>query len=407
MKLFGKKEKRSEKTYDEQSLEGALLTALIGTGVMTKEKALQIPSVSASVGLIQGIISSLPIRLYEKTEDGLKEIVDDDRVYLLNDDTRGNLTGTQLMKAIVEDYLLTKGAYVYIEKSGTKYKSLRFVESEDVQVLRNEDPIFKTYYFNVGARQCYPYEFIKVLRKTRDGFTGRSMIDENSLILAVAYNSLTFENHIVRKGGNKKGFLTSVKHLSDEAMKKIKEAWRELYANDKENVVVLNDGMDFKESSNTSVEMQLNENKITNSQELSMLFNVGNNIIRGQVTEQDVRNLVRFCIVPILSDIEASLNRDFLLEKEKKTKYWAFDTRALSRGDMKERYEAYAKAIDKNIMRVDEVRELEDLPAIGFDFIKLGLDSVLYNPKTNQIYTPNTNQTQDMNLKGGEIGNEN
>ena len=39
------------------------------------------------------------------------------------------------------------------------------------------------------------------------------------------------------------------------------------------------------------------------------------------------------------------------------------------------------------------------------DIIKLGLQDVLYNTKTNNIYTPNTDKTS--NLKGGEINNEN
>lgn len=46
---------------------------------------------------------------------------------------------------------------------------------------------------------------------------------------------------------------------------------------------------------------------------------------------------------------------------------------------------------------------MEDLPALGINWIKLGLDSVLFNPKTGEIYTPNTNQTQNMDkLKGGD-----
>lgn len=47
-------------------------------------------------------------------------------------------------------------------------------------------------------------------------------------------------------------------------------------------------------------------------------------------------------------------------------------------------------------MQVDEIREKEDLPAIGFNFIKLGLDSVLYNPETKEMYVANTDKTAKM-----------
>ena len=178
-----------------------------------------------------------------------------------------------------------------------------------------------------------------------------------------------------------------------------------MYSNDEDNVVVLNKGMDFKESSNTSVEMQLNENKITNSEELSMLLNVSNKMIRGEASDNDIKNFVKFCIVPILVDIEESLNRDLLLEKEKGTRYWSFDTAELNRGSFKDRMEGYKIALDSNIMQLDEVRDKEDLPALDFNYIKLDLNTVLYDLQNKTIYTPNTNKIQQMGsqtMEGGE-----
>ena len=73
------------------------------------------------------------------------------------------------------------------------------------------------------------------------------------------------------------------------------------------------------------------------------------------------------------------------------------------KGDLKERFEAYKVGIDSNFLQIDEVRFMENLPGLGLDWIKLGLDSVLYDVKTGAIYTPNTNQLSKMNdLKGGE-----
>ena len=43
---------------------------------------------------------------------------------------------------------------------------------------------------------------------------------------------------------------------------------------------------------------------------------------------------------------------------------------------------------------------LEDLEPLGLNFIKLGLQDVLFNPETKQIYTPNTNQTSTITEKG-------
>lgn len=47
-------------------------------------------------------------------------------------------------------------------------------------------------------------------------------------------------------------------------------------------------------------------------------------------------------------------------------------------------------------MQIDEVRYAENLEPLGLSWVKLGLQDVLYDPKTRRIYTPNTNQTSVM-----------
>jgi hypothetical protein len=113
-------------------------------------------------------------------------------------------------------------------------------------------------------------------------------------------------------------------------------------------------------------------------------------------TAGDTASLAKLAAIPLMKVIECALNRDLLLEKEKGSLYWAFDTKELLKGSMKERFDAYKTALDANFMQVDEVRFAEDMEPLGLTWIKLGLQDVLYDPKTNTIYTPNTNQMQRM-----------
>ena len=216
------------------------------------------------------------------------------------------------------------------------------------------------------------------------------------LDLSVAYSTLAFEEVLVKKGGNKKGFLTSENKLDEEAITRVKAAWKNLYSNNTDNVVVLNKGMDFKESSNTSVEMQLDERKKTNAKEICKLFNVPSSIIEGTATEKDYIYGFTVACMPVIADIQCSLNRDLLLESEKDSCYFAIDTKEMTKGDIKTRYEAYKLGIDANFIQPDEARYMEDMKPLGLNFIKLGLDSVLFNPETKEVYTPNTGQTQNM-----------
>lgn len=45
---------------------------------------------------------------------------------------------------------------------------------------------------------------------------------------------------------------------------------------------------------------------------------------------------------------------------------------------------------------------MEDMEPLGLKWITLGLNQVLYNPDTGEIYTPNTNKLVRKNMEGSE-----
>lgn len=401
---------KEERAFDTEGTsdnvtEDVLLRALLGGSSITKTEALNIPSVKSCINFISDTVSMIPIKLYTEKDGKADEVKNDNRVKLLNDDTGDTLDAVQFWRALIADYYLGKGGYAYINKYRNGVKSLHYVDEEQVSINKNVDPIFKDYDILVYGKKYMPFEFIKLLRNTKDGAEGVSIIEENNLMLSVAYNSLVFEETLVKKGGNKKGFVKSARKLTDTAIAALKEAWRKLYSNNSDNVVILNEGLEFQEASNTSVEMQLNENKKSNADEICKIFNIPVNIINGTATSKEYTNAFKMGVMPVLRVIECALNKELLLEKEKSSFYFAFDTKEMLKGDLKERFEAYKVAIESNFMQIDEVRFMENLPALGLSWIKLGLDSVLYDIKTGSIYTPNTNETNRMNetkLKGGE-----
>jgi HK97 family phage portal protein len=396
--------RRYRKEDRELTLEELLLSAGVLSETITKEQALNIPAVSACVGVISDTVASLPIQLYRDDGGKVTEIKNDDRVSLLNDDTKDTLDAFQFKKALIEDYLLKGSGYSYINRYRNTVKSLHYVRNNNLSVNMNADPIFKDYDILVNGASYRDFEFLKLTRKSKNGITGTGIISENNKILSVAYNSLVFEDVLVKTGGNKKGFLKSQGRLSKEAIEELKLAWKNLYKNNDENVVVLNNGLDFQEASNTSVEMQLNENKKTNSSEICKIFITPSSILDGSASDEVYNNWIKVCILPILVAFQTALNKDLLLPSEKGSFYFAFDTKELLKGDIEKRFKAYEIASKNGIMQIDEIRYREDLEPLGLDFIKLGLQDVLYNPITKEIYTPNTNKTADMNNPNKKLG---
>ena len=229
-------------------------------------------------------------------------------------------------------------------------------------------------------------------RNTKNGYRGTSIVEESNLALTVVYTSLKFEGKLVKRGGNKKGFLESEKKLDNDAITALKEGFNKMYSDDNENAIVLNNGVKFHESSNSSTEMQLNENKKSNSTEICKLFNMPPEIMNGGATEEHKKQYIQYCIIPILKAIVESLNKDLLLEKEKGNKFFDFDVSDLTKADIKTRYEAYAIGYKNRFLQISEIREMENLPDINIPFFMMGLNDVLYDPESGDIFIPNMNQ---------------
>lgn len=413
MKFFSFRSKDKNEESEIRQSDDLILKSFLAKDTIGEREAMNIPAVSKCVNLISDTVSMIPIKLYkEEMVNGKRKTVEveDSRCDLFNYDTKDTLDGVQFKKALVRDYLLDGNAYAYINKRRNLVKSLHYVDCDHVLINQNFDPIFKDYNIMVYGKTYKPYEFLKILRATRNGARGIGIIEENQELLKAAYLTLKFEQSLVSTGGSKKGFIKAEKKITKEAMDSLKRAWRELYCNTENNVIVLNDNLDFKEASSTSTEMQLNENKTSLNNSILDIFNVP--------TEWNWETFIKTAIMPILTTIECALNRDLLLEKEKWGRqpsarmgtpceqsergvfYFAFDTKEITKGDIKTRFEAYKTALDANLMQIDECRYMEDLEPLGLNFIKLGLQDVLFNPQTKEVYTPNTNQIK--NIEGSE-----
>lgn len=380
--------KRNEEQI-QPPVDDVLLQALISHQTISREEALTLPAVSGAVDFIGNMIASMPVKLYKYKRGSVEEQENDPRIRLLNGDTGDTLDSFQLKKAMVEDYLLGKGGYCFIQKRRNEVVSLRYVKDIYIAVIKNFKPIFKDYIILVEGQEYKPYQFIKLLRNTKDGASGVGLTQELSKTLETAYNTLLYQLSLVKSGGNKKGFLKAQRRLAQEEIDVLKTAWRNMYANNSENVVVLNNGLEFQESSNSSVEMQLDQNKNTLAKEINKIFHI---------YDENFELTFKEAIYPIVKAFETALNRDLLLEREKKNYFFEFDVKEIIRANLKERYEAYKLAKETGFMTLNEIRRAENMNYIdGLDCIDFGLGSTLFDINTGKFYTPNTNVLTDLN----------
>lgn len=411
MGLFNRNEKRTTDEATKEFVDDVVLKALLTGDDIDATKALTIPAVAGAVNRISTMVAVLPVNLYKrgKSKEGkpTTEKVDDDRVYLLNVDSGDTLDQFALKKRLARDYLLEKGAFLYLERKrkGEVASGLKYVPAHQITATINDvNPLNKTGKYNVLGSPYEQFDFVSVLRDTDDGFLGVPLTKQINDVLSTAFNNTLYELGIVKKGGSKKGFLQSDKVLSTEAMTALRKAWTNLYSNTDESVVVLNSGLKFQEANDTAREMQVDERKKTLHDELLEVFG----ITKGQKFDDFFRDAV----LPVIEAIESALNKSMLLEAEKKTHYFAFDKREVLKAELKARFESYKIASEIGVFTKNEIRESENLePIDGLDIVSMGLGDVVFDVKTKEYYTPNTGDTkkfdgdetaEDANAEEGE-----
>lgn len=370
------------------------------TTAKTRADALSIPSVATAVDWIAGVISSLPIRMYKKTDSGYQELYDDYRLPLLNNYSGNCMTASDLFRNIITDYLLDGNGFAYVVKRGNKIEKLSYIPPFKLTYTESVDVIDKVLKIWIDSREIRDYDLLRICRHTKNGLTGIGFVSDNQLLLSTILNSLDYENKTT-SSGVRRGFLKSKFKLDKAKLKSLKEAWRKLRNRDSD-VLVLNEGIEFENATSTATESQLSQNKEINNRSVLTYFGLPSNFLNN-ANSDSYKTAIRIAILPIVAQLENALNEFLLLESEKGSTKFVIDTSEILENSMLERYDAYQKALSSGFLTVDEVRRKESLEVLDMPYLKLSLADVLYNTKTGDIFVPNTNAT----VKNGESVKDN
>lgn len=407
--LFGY-EVREEQALNENSFIDTAddidlnLPSYDATTRVTRQQALSVPAVASALFLISGIIAGIPVRMYKREGNTIAEILDDERIKLLNIETNSILGAYETKQAMINDLIMEGACYCYIGKHGNSAESLQYLPKHRVSLLDNGKLIDRQIYYLVDGNYYNNFNIMSAVRNCSDGVHGRGLLDDNAMHISSMYNALVYENGVISKGV-RKGFLKSEGRLTVKALNALKKAWR--YMTSKlgtSDVIVLNKGITFESADSTAVENQLNESKQTNADLIYKIFGFTDKTF---IDEKAFNIFVKTTIMPIVNCFIEAINRSLLLETEKGSYYFSLDMNDLLKADMLTRFNAYKTALESNWINVDEIRKREDLSPMGIDFVSMNLANVFYYPKTKKVYTPNTGAFGDLTTLKAEKGGEN
>ena len=365
---------------------------------VTIEDALQIPIVNACVSRVSDVIASTDLRLYKKTDKGREEVENDNRVKILNTKVdNGLINSFELKKLIVRDYFLKGHCYFYIKRSGNKVEDIAYLDN--VSISSNSDPFNKLFTIHSYDKTLRPHDTLRVTRNSKDGMRGKSIIDETGLHFLLIIKTMERLLTDAKRGFLPKGMFKMEKNIRD--LDAVREDVIKMLSDKNSGYIFLNSAISYEpleKKKDVENEAKANASELN---KIAAMFGVPVSIINGGANEEDKFNFINFTILPLLATIEASLNRDLLLEREQGKYYFAFDTKELLKGNLKERFEAYQIAIKNNIMSMDEVRDLENMPRLNFGFYKFNIADAMYyrddEKDINMLLNVNTNTAIDIN----------
>lgn len=402
-KIFGwfKKEQRNDNEILADVAEGLIKS---GTTI-TRQQAMSIPVVTKSVTWIASAIAALPIKMYTKTDSGYQEVYDDYRLPLLNDYSGNGMIANDLKRQVLTDLLLDGNGYAYISKKGNKITKLSYIPTHRLTYTESVDTIDKIVNVWVDGKQVQDYNVFRLVNNSKNGISGIGFVSDCQDLLSTVLSSLQYENSSI-SSGVRRGFLKSKSKLDSEKMNELRRAWKKLTTPNQSDVLVLNAGIEFEDASSTATESQLSQNKVINMHQILAYFGLPTNFFEG-VNSDAYLTAVRIAILPIVKQFTNALNNYMLLESEKSNLKFEIDTSDLLRINANERFAAYQTGLSSGILTIDEVRRMENLPALDMQYLKLGLGDVLYNITDGKIFVPNTGAIVDPNNNNVATKDEN
>ena len=370
----------------------------------TAEQVLTIPVANACLAIIVNSIKDLPIELYERMDEKtVKSLTDDYRIRLLNDQPNTVSTGVDFKARMIRDIVLHGNAYVEIEKDGNKIESLWNLDPRLVAISTLTDPVKPYIIKDIVIRitgSSVPLKIDEVMIAVADsddlGLSGNGVIAYGDKIIELALNELELSSNIMNNGSSPASILKIEKNLSPDAQQRLRDSWEKLYkgASNSGKLVILEEGMSYEKMTYSPSELGISDLMNSTSSSICQLFNVPEQMVSasantyGSVESMSIRFL-QYCISPIISIIESSLNRSLLLEKEKGKLFFKINTDTVLQSTQQERYDALNTGISSGILSINEARIKENLPPIDDNFHRLSLGAVMYQPEDRTYFIPN------------------
>ena len=374
----------SSKNVDKRGL--SLNTIFPDADVYDSDKALTLTSVWNAIRLLSESVSSLPISVYRKENNGDKVEDVNNRIYNLIKFKPNNFQNKITFFEYVMYSVLTDGnAYVQIVRDNSANPvQLIPLNPDYVNIFIKDNELF---YQMDGGSVLDSADVLHIKLITDDGIEGLSPIDQCAKAINWNLSIEEFGSTFFKNGAKPSSVLSTDRALSETAIARLKDSFNSSYAKLKSSnsTIILEEGLTFKPISISPEQAQFLASRQFGIEEIARIFNIPPHMLKDlskssfNNIEMQSQEYVTYTLMPYLTRIEQEMNLKLFRTNELGKTFVEFNVNGLLRGDVKTRNEAYKTAIQNGYMSINEVRQKENLNSIeGGDqhFIQMNMTTI-------------------------------
>ena len=374
----------SSKKIDKRGL--SLNTIFPDADVYDSDKALTLTSVWNAIRLLSESVSSLPITVYRKENNGDKVEDVNNRIYNLIKFKPNNFQNKITFFEYVMYSVLTDGnSYVQIVRDNSANPvQLIPLNPDYVNIFIKDNELF---YQMDGGSVLDSADVLHIKLITDDGIEGLSPIDQCAKAINWSLSMEEFGSTFFKNGAKPSSVLSTDRALSETAIERLKNSFNSSYAKLKSSnsTIILEEGLTFKPISISPEQAQFLASRQFGIEEIARIFNIPPHMLKDlskssfNNIEMQSQEYVTYTLMPYLTRIEQEMNLKLFRTNELGKTFVEFNVNGLLRGDVKTRNEAYKTAIQNGYMSINEVRQKENLNSIeGGDqhFIQMNMTTI-------------------------------
>lgn len=344
---------------------------------VTIERSMQLSAVWACVRLLSETISTLPLKVYEKKEDGSRIEASRSPIYnVLCVEPNRVQTPAKLIEFLVASIALTGNAYFEKKMIADRLISLIPILPQNVSDINQLDNGKYQYTINKNSKQLILDEdkVWHIRGFGLDGFLGLSTIEKGKNVIGAAIASSETSANFFKNGMNASGFIKYERVLKEEQRKLIRESVQTFTSSQNAGkVMVLEDGMEYQGISIDPASAKLLETRGYDVEEICRLFNIPPVLI-GYLNKQSSwassletlnQQFLTYTILPYLRNIEQSITKSLINPLDKQHVYAEFSYEGFLRADSNARANYIATMLNNGVMSRNEVRKKENLPPMA------------------------------------------